>query len=71
MGRPAGSNPKRTAIHPPLRAVLEQDDALPGRSNADPHPSNLIVSEGCVLNWSTSALVGLIDERHGKADALR
>jgi ubiquinone biosynthesis protein len=31
--------------------------------NADPHPSNLIVSDGGTLNWVDFGLVGWIDER--------
>jgi len=56
-----GITPERTAVIL-LRSVLEQTMRL--RSfNADPHPSNLIVSDGGTLNWVDFGLVGWIDER--------
>ncbi len=56
-----GITPKRTAVIL-LRSVLEQTMRI--RSfNADPHPSNLIVSDGGTLNWVDFGLVGAIDER--------
>jgi len=56
-----GITPKRTAIIL-LRSVLEQTMRY-RLFNADPHPSNLIVSEGGVLNWVDFGSVGWIDER--------
>ncbi|HKE73635.1 MAG TPA: AarF/UbiB family protein [Acidimicrobiales bacterium] len=56
-----GITPRRTAIIL-LRSVLEQ--TMRYRSfNADPHPSNLIVSDGGTLNWVDFGAVGWIDER--------
>jgi len=56
-----GITPERTAVIL-LRSVLEQTMRV--RSfNADPHPSNLIVSDGGTLNWVDFGLVGWIDER--------
>jgi ubiquinone biosynthesis protein len=56
-----GITPKRTAVIL-LRSVLEQ--TMRYRSfNADPHPSNLIVSDGGTLNWVDFGAVGWIDER--------
>jgi len=56
-----GITPQRTAIIL-LRSVLEQTMRLRG-FNADPHPSNLIVSDGGTLNWVDFGLVGWLDER--------
>jgi predicted unusual protein kinase regulating ubiquinone biosynthesis (AarF/ABC1/UbiB family) len=56
-----GITPQRTAVIL-LRSVLEQ--TMRYRSfNADPHPSNLIVSDGGTLNWVDFGAVGWIDER--------
>ena len=56
-----GITPRRTAVIL-LRSVLEQ--TMRYRSfNADPHPSNLIVSDGGTLNWVDFGVVGWIDER--------
>lgn len=45
-----------------FRSVLEQ--SMRHRMfNADPHPSNLIVSQGGQLNWVDFGLVGWMDER--------
>jgi ubiquinone biosynthesis protein len=56
-----GITPERTAVIL-LRSVLEQTMRI--RSfNADPHPSNLIVSDGGTLNWVDFGLIGSIDER--------
>ena len=56
-----GITPERTAVIL-LRSVLEQ--TMRFRSfNADPHPSNLIVSDGGTLNWVDFGVVGWIDER--------
>jgi ubiquinone biosynthesis protein len=56
-----GITPQRTAVIL-LRSVLEQTMRI--RSfNADPHPSNLIVSDGGTLNWVDFGVVGWIDER--------
>jgi ubiquinone biosynthesis protein len=56
-----GITPERTAVIL-LRSVLEQ--TMRFRSfHADPHPSNLIVSDGGTLNWVDFGLVGWIDER--------
>jgi ubiquinone biosynthesis protein len=56
-----GITPQRTAVIL-LRSVLEQ--TMRFRSfNADPHPSNLIVSDGGTLNWIDFGVVGWIDER--------
>jgi predicted unusual protein kinase regulating ubiquinone biosynthesis (AarF/ABC1/UbiB family) len=56
-----GITPQRTAVIL-LRSVLEQ--TMRFRSfNADPHPSNLIVSDGGTLNWVDFGVVGWIDER--------
>jgi ubiquinone biosynthesis protein len=56
-----GITPRRTAVIL-LRSVLEQ--TMRYRSfNADPHPSNLIVSDGGTLNWVDFGSVGWIDER--------
>jgi ubiquinone biosynthesis protein len=56
-----GITPERTAVIL-LRSVLEQTMRV--RSfNADPHPSNLIVSDGGTLNWVDFGLVGSMDER--------
>jgi ubiquinone biosynthesis protein len=56
-----GITPQRTAVIL-LRSVLEQTMRL-RLFNADPHPSNLIVSDGGTLNWVDFGLVGWIDER--------
>jgi ubiquinone biosynthesis protein len=56
-----GITPERTAVVL-LRSVLEQTMRL-RLFNADPHPSNLIVSDGGTLNWVDFGLVGWIDER--------
>ena len=56
-----GITPERTAVIL-LRSVLEQTMRL-RLFNADPHPSNLIVSDGGTLNWVDFGLVGWIDER--------
>lgn len=56
-----GITPERTAVIL-LRSVLEQTMRI--RSfNADPHPSNMIVSDGGTLNWVDFGLIGSIDER--------
>jgi ubiquinone biosynthesis protein len=56
-----GITPRRTAVIL-LRSVLEQ--TMRYRSfNADPHPSNLIVSDGGTLNWVDFGAVGWMDER--------
>jgi ubiquinone biosynthesis protein len=56
-----GITPHRTAVIL-LRSVLEQ--TMRYRTfNADPHPSNLIVSDGGTLNWVDFGAVGWIDER--------
>jgi ubiquinone biosynthesis protein len=56
-----GITPQRTAVIL-LRSVLEQ--TMRYRSfNADPHPSNLIVSDGGTLNWVDFGAVGWLDER--------
>jgi ubiquinone biosynthesis protein len=56
-----GITPQRTAVIL-LRSVLEQ--TMRYRSfNADPHPSNMIVSDGGTLNWVDFGAVGWIDER--------
>jgi ubiquinone biosynthesis protein len=56
-----GITPQRTAVIL-LRSVLEQ--TMRFRSfNADPHPSNLIVSDGGTLNWVDFGAVGWMDER--------
>jgi ubiquinone biosynthesis protein len=56
-----GITPHRTAVIL-LRSVLEQ--TMRYRSfNADPHPSNLIVSDGGTLNWVDFGAVGWLDER--------
>lgn len=56
-----GITPQRTAVIL-LRSVLEQ--TMRYRSfNADPHPSNLIVSDGGTLNWVDFGVVGWMDER--------
>jgi predicted unusual protein kinase regulating ubiquinone biosynthesis (AarF/ABC1/UbiB family) len=56
-----GITPQRTAVIL-LRSVLEQ--TMRFRSfNADPHPSNLIVSDGGTLNWVDFGVIGWIDER--------
>jgi ubiquinone biosynthesis protein len=56
-----GITPERTAVIL-LRSVLEQ--TMRYRSfNADPHPSNLIVSDGGTLNWVDFGAVGWLDER--------
>jgi len=56
-----GITPQRTAVIL-LRSVLEQ--TMRYRSfNADPHPSNLIVSDGGTLNWVDFGAVGWMDER--------
>jgi ubiquinone biosynthesis protein len=56
-----GTTPERTAVIL-LRSVLEQ--TMRYRSfNADPHPSNLIVSDGGTLNWVDFGAVGWLDER--------
>ena len=56
-----GITPQRTAVIL-IRSVLEQ--TMRFRSfNADPHPSNLIVSDGGTLNWVDFGLVGWLDER--------
>ena len=45
-----------------FRSVLEQ--SMRHRMfNADPHPSNLIISEGGQLNWVDFGLVGWMDEK--------
>jgi ubiquinone biosynthesis protein len=55
-----GITPERTAIIL-LRSVLEQ--TMRFRSfNADPHPSNLIVTDGGTVNWIDFGLLGWIDE---------
>ncbi len=59
MGRP-GITPERTAVIL-LRSVLEQTMRTQV-FNADPHPSNMIVSDGGTLNWVDFGLVGWIDE---------
>jgi ubiquinone biosynthesis protein len=56
-----GIRPERTAVIL-LRSVLEQTMRVRA-FNADPHPSNLIVSDGGTLNWVDFGLVGWIDER--------
>jgi ubiquinone biosynthesis protein len=56
-----GITPRRTAIIL-LRSVLEQTMRY-RLFNADPHPSNLIVSDGGTLNWVDFGSVGWIDER--------
>ncbi|HKA83643.1 MAG TPA: AarF/UbiB family protein [Acidimicrobiales bacterium] len=56
-----GITPRRTAVIL-LRSVLEQTMRYK-TFNADPHPSNLIVSEGGTLNWVDFGAVGWIDER--------
>jgi ubiquinone biosynthesis protein len=56
-----GITPERTAVIL-LRSVLEQTMRV-RVFNADPHPSNLIVSDGGTLNWVDFGLVGWIDER--------
>lgn len=56
-----GITPERTAVIL-LRSVLEQTMRL-RVFHADPHPSNLIVSDGGTLNWVDFGLVGWIDER--------
>jgi ubiquinone biosynthesis protein len=56
-----GITPQRTAVIL-VRSVLEQTFRF-RRFNADPHPSNLIVSAGGRLNWVDFGLVGWIDER--------
>lgn len=56
-----GITPERTAVVL-LRSVLEQTMRY-RLFNADPHPSNLIVSDGGTLNWVDFGLVGWIDER--------
>ena len=56
-----GITPRRTAIIL-LRSVLEQTMHFRG-FNADPHPSNLMVSDGGTLNWVDFGLVGWLDER--------
>jgi predicted unusual protein kinase regulating ubiquinone biosynthesis (AarF/ABC1/UbiB family) len=56
-----GITPRRTAVIL-LRSVLEQ--TMRYRSfNADPHPSNLIVSDGGTLNWVDFGACGWLDER--------
>jgi ubiquinone biosynthesis protein len=56
-----GITPRRTAVIL-LRSVLEQ--TMRFRSfNADPHPSNLIVSDGGRLNWVDFGACGSLDER--------
>lgn len=55
-----GITPERTAVIL-LRSVLEQTMRVRA-FNADPHPSNLIVSDGGTLNWVDFGLVGWIDE---------
>jgi ubiquinone biosynthesis protein len=56
-----GITPRRTAVIL-LRSVLEQ--TMRYRSfNADPHPSNLIVSDGGTLNWVDFGACGSLDER--------
>ncbi|WP_055522410.1 ABC1 kinase family protein [Streptomyces graminilatus] len=45
-----------------FRSVLEQSTRH-RMFNADPHPSNLIVSDGGRLNWIDFGLVGWMDER--------
>jgi ubiquinone biosynthesis protein len=56
-----GITPERTAVIL-LRSVLEQTMRL-RLFHADPHPSNLIVSDGGTLIWVDFGLVGWIDER--------
>jgi ubiquinone biosynthesis protein len=56
-----GITARRTAIIL-LRSVLEQTMRY-RLFNADPHPSNLIVSDGGTLNWVDFGSVGWIDER--------
>jgi ubiquinone biosynthesis protein len=56
-----GITPERTAVVL-LRSVLEQTMRF-RLFHADPHPSNLIVSDGGTLNWVDFGLVGWIDER--------
>jgi ubiquinone biosynthesis protein len=56
-----GITPERTAVIL-LRSVLEQTMRF-RVFHADPHPSNLIVSDGGTLNWVDFGLVGWIDER--------
>jgi predicted unusual protein kinase regulating ubiquinone biosynthesis (AarF/ABC1/UbiB family) len=56
-----GITPQRTAVIL-VRSVLEQTFRF-RRFNADPHPSNLIVSAGGTLNWVDFGLAGWIDER--------
>jgi ubiquinone biosynthesis protein len=56
-----GITPQRTAVIL-FRSVLEQ--TMRYRTfNADPHPSNLIVSDGGTLNWVDFGAVGWMDER--------
>jgi ubiquinone biosynthesis protein len=56
-----GITPRRTAVIL-LRSVLEQ--TMRYRTfNADPHPSNLIVSDGGTLNWVDFGACGWLDER--------
>jgi ubiquinone biosynthesis protein len=56
-----GITPQRTAVIL-LRSVLEQ--TMRYRTfNADPHPSNLIVSDGGTLNWVDFGACGWLDER--------
>jgi ubiquinone biosynthesis protein len=56
-----GITPRRTAVIL-FRSVLEQ--TMRYRTfNADPHPSNLIVSDGGTLNWIDFGAVGWMDER--------
>jgi ubiquinone biosynthesis protein len=56
-----GITPHRTAVIL-LRSVLEQ--TMRYRTfNADPHPSNLIVSDGGTLNWVDFGACGWLDER--------
>jgi len=56
-----GITPERTAVIL-LRSVLEQTMRY-RLFNADPHPSNLIVSDGGTLNWVDFGAVGWLDER--------
>jgi ubiquinone biosynthesis protein len=56
-----GITPQRTAVIL-LRSVLEQTMRFRSFS-ADPHPSNLIVSDGGTLNWVDFGAVGWLDER--------
>lgn len=56
-----GITPERTAVIL-LRSVLEQTMRF-RVFHADPHPSNLIVSDGGTLNWVDFGLIGWIDER--------